>query len=63
MSDSPRPAPRRTPVAGRAEGTAAAGAPSDRPGRVIGVDVARGVALIGMMAVHVFATFDRHGTP
>jgi len=30
---------------------------------VIGVDVARGIALIGMMAVHVFATFDRHGTP
>ncbi|MGH3811734.1 MAG: heparan-alpha-glucosaminide N-acetyltransferase domain-containing protein [Pseudonocardiaceae bacterium] len=27
------------------------------------MDVARGVALIGMMAVHVFATFDRHGTP
>jgi uncharacterized membrane protein len=40
-----------------------AAAPSDRPGRVIGVDVARGIALIGMMAVHVFATFDRHGTP
>jgi uncharacterized membrane protein len=37
--------------------------PSDRPGRVIGVDVARGIALFGMMAVHVFATFDRHGTP
>ena len=30
---------------------------------MIGVDVARGLALIGMMAVHVFATFDRHGTP
>ncbi|MGH3888364.1 MAG: heparan-alpha-glucosaminide N-acetyltransferase domain-containing protein [Pseudonocardiaceae bacterium] len=27
------------------------------------MDVARGIALIGMMAVHVFATFDRHGTP
>jgi uncharacterized membrane protein len=52
--------PGRTPVAGRV-GDAAV--PSDRRRRVIGVDVARGTALIGMMAVHVFATFDRHGTP
>ncbi|HET9254368.1 MAG TPA: heparan-alpha-glucosaminide N-acetyltransferase domain-containing protein, partial [Pseudonocardiaceae bacterium] len=37
--------------------------PADRPGRVIGVDVARGIALIGMMAVHVFATFDSRGDP
>ena len=56
--------PGRTPVAGRVGGTVGgAAAPSVRPGRVIGVDVARGIALIGMMAVHVFATFDRHGTP
>jgi uncharacterized membrane protein len=57
-------APGRTPVAGRVgPAVEGAAAPSDRPGRVIGVDVARGIALIGMMAVHVFATFDRHGTP
>jgi len=57
-------APGRTPVAGRVgPAVEGAAAPSDRPGRVIGVDVARGLALIGMMAVHVFATFDRHGTP
>ncbi len=63
MRDNSIPAvPGQQPVAGRVEGTAA-GTPSDRPGRVIGVDVARGIALIGMMAVHVFATFDRHGTP
>ncbi len=52
--------PGRTPVADRVGGAAV---PSDRPGRVTGVDVARGVALIGMMAVHVFATFDAHGAP
>ncbi len=33
------------------------------PGRVIGVDVARGLALMGMMAVHVFDLFDAHGAP
>ncbi|PZS23684.1 MAG: hypothetical protein DLM61_23640 [Pseudonocardiales bacterium] len=37
--------------------------PSDRPGRVIGVDVARGIALFGMMAVHVFATFAATAHP
>lgn len=31
--------------------------------RVVGVDVARGVALLGMMAVHVFATFGDDGAP
>ncbi|MGH3776664.1 MAG: heparan-alpha-glucosaminide N-acetyltransferase domain-containing protein [Pseudonocardiaceae bacterium] len=55
--------PVRRPVAGSAGGTAAAAAPTDRPGRVIGVDVARGIALIAMMAVHVFPTFGRNGTP
>lgn len=33
------------------------------PTRVLGVDVARGVALFGMMAVHVFSTFHSDGTP
>jgi uncharacterized membrane protein YeiB len=37
--------------------------PAAAPGRVIGVDVARGVALMGMMAVHVFDLFDPHGAP
>jgi uncharacterized membrane protein len=31
--------------------------------RVIGVDVARGLALFGMMATHVFDTFNDDGTP
>src|SRR3954467_10633639 len=31
--------------------------------RVAGVDVARGVALVGMMAVHAFPTFTDSGTP
>jgi uncharacterized membrane protein YeiB len=42
-------------------GTAAA--PAKRTDRQIGVDVARGVALLGMIAVHVFDTFDKHGEP
>ncbi len=50
------------PVAGSVAGVAA-GAPSDRPGRVVGVDVARGIALIGMMAVHASPTFNRNDTP
>jgi uncharacterized membrane protein len=32
--------------------------PITRPGRVIGVDVARGVALFGMMAVHIYDALD-----
>jgi uncharacterized membrane protein YeiB len=35
--------------------------PFERP-RVIGIDVARGLALAGMLAVHVFPTFDSDGT-
>jgi uncharacterized membrane protein YeiB len=31
--------------------------------RVIGADVARGIALFGMMSVHVFPTFNDNGTP
>jgi uncharacterized membrane protein len=31
--------------------------------RLLGVDAARGVALIGMIAVHVFDTFDDRGRP
>jgi uncharacterized membrane protein YeiB len=31
--------------------------------RVIGVDVARGLALFGMMATHVFGTFNKGGGP
>jgi uncharacterized membrane protein len=31
--------------------------------RVLGVDVARGIALLGMFAVHVFPTFHSNGTP
>lgn len=35
---------------------------SSRP-RVIGVDVARAAALIGMMATHAFSTIDQNGDP
>ncbi|MDQ3763732.1 MAG: heparan-alpha-glucosaminide N-acetyltransferase domain-containing protein [Actinomycetota bacterium] len=64
MSDSAIPAvPGLKSLARRAGGTAVPRTPSERPGRVVGVDVARGIALIGMMAVHVFATFDRRGAP
>ena len=31
--------------------------------RVVGVDVARGLALIGMLATHVFGTLDDNGNP
>ncbi|MDT7673535.1 MAG: hypothetical protein QOD82_1437, partial [Pseudonocardiales bacterium] len=34
-----------------------------RADRVLGVDVARGLALLGMMAVHVFASFAADGSP
>lgn len=33
-----------------------------KPARVIGIDVARGLALASMLAVHVFPTFDRDGS-
>jgi uncharacterized membrane protein YeiB len=33
------------------------------PARLAGVDLARGVALLGMMAAHVFDTFSDDGTP
>ena len=36
------------------------GAPQGKP-RVAGVDVARGVALLGMMATHVLVMFDDSG--
>ena len=39
------------------EGTAS----SPRASRVIGVDVTRGLALLGMIAVHVFPTFHSRG--
>ncbi|WP_445183399.1 Pls/PosA family non-ribosomal peptide synthetase [Pseudonocardia sp. Cha107L01] len=34
-----------------------------RSARVLGVDMARGLALLGMMAVHVFPTFGDDGSP
>jgi uncharacterized membrane protein len=34
-----------------------------RKQRILGVDVARGVALLGMMAAHSFDTFNSDGTP
>lgn len=35
----------------------------DRQQRVVGVDVARGLAVLGMFAAHVFATLDDNGEP
>ncbi|MBL7488731.1 DUF1624 domain-containing protein [Frankia sp. AgB1.9] len=32
-----------------------------RPGRIVGVDAARGAALLGMAATHVLPDFDSHG--
>jgi uncharacterized membrane protein len=51
-----------------ADRRAATGAPPGRPSasakeRIVGLDLARGVALIGMLAVHVFYTFDSNGSP
>jgi uncharacterized membrane protein len=37
------------------------GAPQPENSRIIGIDVARGLALAGMVAVHVFPTFDSDG--
>jgi uncharacterized membrane protein len=31
--------------------------------RIVGLDLARGVALIGMLAVHIYYTFDSNGAP
>ncbi|GAA4703507.1 hypothetical protein GCM10023215_48830 [Pseudonocardia yuanmonensis] len=37
--------------------------PARRDSRVVGVDAARGMALIGMMATHVFPVFGADGSP
>lgn len=37
--------------------------PARRAARLMGVDVARGLALLGMIAVHVFDEFDQRGNP
>jgi uncharacterized membrane protein YeiB len=37
--------------------------PVPRPARVAGVDVARGAALLGMMAMHTLEAFDDEGAP
>lgn len=37
--------------------------PVPRPTRVAGVDVARGAALLGMMAMHTLDAFDDEGAP
>jgi uncharacterized membrane protein len=42
---------------------APAGSGSSSAARVIGVDVARGLALLGMIAVHIFDTLHRDDTP
>jgi uncharacterized membrane protein len=51
----------------------ASGTPADQLGtpdgapvvgtRIVGLDVARGIAVIGMLAVHIFYTFDSNGAP
>jgi uncharacterized membrane protein len=37
--------------------------PAAKKSRIVGVDATRGLALIGMMAVHVFDDFGRNGEP
>jgi uncharacterized membrane protein len=37
--------------------------PEPAKARILGLDVARGIALIGMLAVHIFYTFDSNGLP
>ena len=44
-------------------GVADTARPAGRAGRLVGVDVARGIALLGMIAVHVFDDFDKGGNP
>jgi uncharacterized membrane protein len=38
-------------------------APKQAVPRIVGVDVARGLALLGMFPVHVFGAFDEAGSP
>jgi uncharacterized membrane protein len=38
-------------------------APKQAAPRIVGVDVARGLALLGMFSVHVFGAFDEAGSP
>ncbi|MEU0026066.1 heparan-alpha-glucosaminide N-acetyltransferase domain-containing protein [Streptomyces sp. NPDC006335] len=38
-------------------------APNQAVPRIVGVDVARGLALLGMFSVHVFGAFDEAGSP
>ena len=40
----------------------ARGEPAEKPGRLIGVDATRGLALLGMMAVHALWAYDEDGT-
>jgi uncharacterized membrane protein len=60
-----RPGAPSADVATSASSTAVGSKPrvADGKQRVAGVDVARGVALVGMMAVHAFPTFTASGTP
>jgi uncharacterized membrane protein len=44
-------------------GAGAGSARTGRAPRVVGVDVARGLALIGMMATHAFGSVDDHDNP
>jgi non-ribosomal peptide synthetase-like protein len=51
------------PVVRRSRARRSGSAGGARANRVLGVDVARGLALLGMMAVHVFPTFGADGSP
>lgn len=52
----------RLPVAGTATDPGTPDA-ADPPGRIPGIDAARGVALLGMMAVHALFVVDDRGAP
>lgn len=62
LSKSAPPEP-PSPVSAASAATDPAPAATPPPQRIIGIDVARGVAVLGMLSVHVFDTFDSDGSP
>ena len=50
-------------AAAHAAETSVPAAAAPTKSRIMGVDAARGLALLGMLAVHVFPDFNDNGTP
>jgi len=53
----------RDPITSHPASAAVSGTTTTRARRVLGVDVARGAALVGMVAVHTFPLLDEDGEP